>query len=278
MTRFRDALAAPGLQAIAEVKRRSPSAGDLRPDADPAALAPAFAAAGAAACSILVDERFGGSFDDLRAARAATELPLLAKGFFTEEAQLRACRDAGADAALLLLRDLDDTRAAALIAAAAELGLETLVEAHDADELDRAVALGAPVIGLNARDLSSFAIDRASAARARRARAARPRDRRRERRRLPRQGRRGGARRRGRDPGRQRADARPGPGREALRAAPAPAREGLRPDARGGRGRRRRGGRRPRRVHPREGEPAHGSAVCSRFPRRCSRSPSTSAR
>ncbi len=160
--RFRAALAAPGLQAIAEVKRRSPSAGDLRPDADPAALAPAFAAAGAAACSILVDERFGGSFDDLRAARAATELPLLAKGFFTEEAHLRACREAGADAALLLLRDLDDGRAAALIAAASELGLETLVEAHDAEELDRAVALGAPVIGLNARDLSSFAIDRAA--------------------------------------------------------------------------------------------------------------------
>ena len=160
--RFREALAAPGLQAIAEVKRRSPSAGDLRPDADPAELAPAFAAAGAAACSILVDERFGGSFDDLRAARAATELPLLAKGFFTEEAHLRACREAGADAALLLLCDLDDGRAAALMATASELGLETLVEAHDAEELDRAVALGAPVIGLNARDLSTFAIDRAA--------------------------------------------------------------------------------------------------------------------
>lgn len=160
--RFRDALAAPGLQAIAEVKRRSPSAGELRPDADPAMLAPAFALAGAAACSILVDERFGGSFDDLRAARGATALPLLAKGFFTEEAHLRACREAGADAALLLLRDLDDGRAAALIAAASELGLETLVEAHDAEELDRAVSLGAPVIGVNARDLSSFAIDRAT--------------------------------------------------------------------------------------------------------------------
>lgn len=160
--RFRDALAAPGLQAIAEVKRRSPSAGDLRLDADPAALAPAFAAAGAAACSILVDERFGGSFDDLRAARAATALPLLAKGFFTEESHLRACREAGADAALLLLRDLDDGRAAALMAAASELGLETLVEAHDAEELGRAVRLGAPVIGLNARDLSTFAIDRSA--------------------------------------------------------------------------------------------------------------------
>ncbi|HVN59999.1 MAG TPA: hypothetical protein VMT59_01975 [Gaiellaceae bacterium] len=162
MTRFREALAAPGLQAIAEVKRRSPSAGDLRPDADPALLAPAFALAGAAACSILVDERFGGSFDDLRAARASTELPLLAKGFFTEEAHLRTCRDAGADAALLLLRDLDDGRAATLLALAARLGLETLVEAHDAEELGRAVGLGAPVIGINARDLSSFAIDRSA--------------------------------------------------------------------------------------------------------------------
>ena len=160
MTRFRDALAAPGLQAIAEVKRRSPSAGDLRPDADPAELAPAFALAGAAACSILVDERFGGSFDDLRAARASTELPLLAKGFFRTDAQLETCREAGADAALLLLRDLDDARADALLATASRLGLETLVEAHDAEELDRAVALGAPVIGINARDLSSFAIDR----------------------------------------------------------------------------------------------------------------------
>ena len=160
MTRFRDALAAPGLAAIAEVKRRSPSAGDLRPDADPAGLAAAYERAGAAAASILVDERFGGTWDDLRAARAAARLPLLAKGFFTSEDDLRTARDAGADAALLLLRDLDDGQAAALLRTAAELGLETLVEAHDAEELDRAVALDAPVIGINARDLSTFRIDR----------------------------------------------------------------------------------------------------------------------
>ncbi|HVM16972.1 MAG TPA: hypothetical protein VM290_05285 [Gaiellaceae bacterium] len=160
MTRFRDALAAPGLGAIAEVKRRSPSAGDLRPDADPGALAAAYERAGAAAASILVDERFGGSWDDLRAARAAARLPLLAKGFFTTEDDLRTAREAGADAALLLLRDLDDARAAALLRAAAALGLETLVEAHDAEELERAVALDAPVIGINARDLSTFRIDR----------------------------------------------------------------------------------------------------------------------
>jgi indole-3-glycerol phosphate synthase/phosphoribosylanthranilate isomerase len=160
MGRFRDALAAPGLGAIAEVKRRSPSAGDLRPDADPAILAAAFAAEGAAAISILVDERFGGDVADLRAARSATDAPLLAKGFFREDAQLRELREAGADAVLLILRDLDDTACARLLAVAGELDLDTLVEAHDAEELARADRLGAPVIGVNARDLSTFAIDR----------------------------------------------------------------------------------------------------------------------
>lgn len=160
MGRFRDALAVPGLRAIAEVKRRSPSAGDLRPNADPARLAPDFAAAGAAAISILVDERFGGAVDDLRAARAATPAPLLAKGFFTDESQLDELHAAGADAALLILRDLDDARAAALLAHARVLGLDTLVEAHDAVELQRAEQLGAEVIGVNARDLSTFRIDR----------------------------------------------------------------------------------------------------------------------
>ena len=160
MGRFRDALAAPGLRAIAEVKRRSPSAGDLRPDADPARLAAQFANAGAAAISILVDERFGGSLTDLEAARAATTVPLLAKGFFAEELQLRQLNDAGADAVLLLLRDLDDARAAALMSYTRELGMETLVEAHDAHELQRAVGLGAEVIGVNARDLNTFDIDR----------------------------------------------------------------------------------------------------------------------
>jgi len=160
--RFAEALRQPGLRAIAEVKRRSPSAGDLRPDADPAALAAAFARDGAAAVSVLVDERFGGTIDDLRAARAATDAPLLGKGFFSNEEHLRELRDAGADAVLLLLRDLDDATAARLLAYAAELGVDALVEAHDAEELDRAVALGAPVIGINARDLSTFAIDRAA--------------------------------------------------------------------------------------------------------------------
>ena len=160
MGRFEDALRRPGLTAIAEVKRRSPSAGDLRPDADPGAIAAAYERAGAAAASILVDERFGGTWDDLRAARASASLPLLAKGFFSTDEHLRTARAAGADAALLLLRDLDDAAVRRLLDVAAELGLETLVEAHDAEELERAVALAAPVIGINARDLSTFRIDR----------------------------------------------------------------------------------------------------------------------
>jgi indole-3-glycerol phosphate synthase/phosphoribosylanthranilate isomerase len=160
MGRFRDALAAPGLGAIAEVKRRSPSAGDLRPDAQPAPLAQSFEQAGAAAVSILVDGRFAGSWEDLRAARAATALPLLAKGFFSTPEHLAEARSNGADAALLLLRDLDDLETAKLMAAAGELGLDVLVEAHDDVELGRAEALGADVIGINARDLSTFDIDR----------------------------------------------------------------------------------------------------------------------
>jgi len=162
MGRFRDALAAPGLSALAEVKRRSPSAGDLRPTADPAALAPAFECAGAAAVSVLVDARFGGDVADLAAARSASQIPLLAKGFFREPQKLLALREAGADAVLLLLRDLDDAQTAALMKEAAELGLDALVEAHDAQELDRAVRLGADPIGINARDLTTFHIDRSA--------------------------------------------------------------------------------------------------------------------
>jgi indole-3-glycerol phosphate synthase/phosphoribosylanthranilate isomerase len=160
MGRFADALGAPGLGAIAEIKRRSPSAGDLRPDADPARIAPAYARAGAAAVSVLVDERFAGTWDDLRAARAASDVPLLAKGFFSTADDLRTAKEAGADAVLLLLRDLDDRTARTLLAQAEDLALDTLVEAHDAEELDRGIALGAPVLGVNARDLATFAIDR----------------------------------------------------------------------------------------------------------------------
>jgi indole-3-glycerol phosphate synthase / phosphoribosylanthranilate isomerase len=158
--RFRSALQTDGLGAIAEFKRRSPSAGDIRPDADVVEVARAYGEAGAQAMSVLVDERFAGSWDDLRAARAATTLPLLAKGFFSTAAELETARDAGADAVLLLLRDLADTEVVALMDTARSLGLDTLVEAHDAAELARAVALDAPVVGINARDLSTFRIDR----------------------------------------------------------------------------------------------------------------------
>ncbi len=158
--RFHDALAEPGFGAIAEFKRRSPSAGDLRPDADVAELARSYEQAGARAMSVLVDERFGGTWDDLRAARAATRLPLIAKGFFSTPDHLQTARDSGADAVLLILRDLHDSAATALIRVARSLDLDTLVEAHDAAELERAVALDAPVIGINARDLSTFRIDR----------------------------------------------------------------------------------------------------------------------
>jgi indole-3-glycerol phosphate synthase/phosphoribosylanthranilate isomerase len=163
MGRFREALSRPGLAAIAEVKRRSPSAGDLRADADPADLAARFEAAGAAAVSILVDERFGGSLADLAAARSASKLPLLAKGFFSRADQLAELRGAGADAVLLLLRDLTDARLTQLMRAADQLRMDALVEAHDADELVRAVALDTEVIGVNARDLDTFAIDRGAA-------------------------------------------------------------------------------------------------------------------
>ena len=113
--RFADALRQPGLGAIAEFKRRSPSAGDIRPDARVEELVPAYSASGAAAISVLVDERFAGSLDDLRAARAVTTTPLLAKGFFSTRDTSRQLREAGADAALLILRDLDDEQAARLM-------------------------------------------------------------------------------------------------------------------------------------------------------------------
>lgn len=160
MARLLDALAQHGLGGIAEIKRRSPSAGELRPHADPAELAASFERHGASAVSVLVDERFAGSPADLRAARAATSLPLLAKGFFSTEDHVTGARAAGADAVLLLLRDLDDELLARLQALARELGMDALVEAHDAAELARAVALGADPIGINARDLETFAIDR----------------------------------------------------------------------------------------------------------------------
>jgi indole-3-glycerol phosphate synthase/phosphoribosylanthranilate isomerase len=158
--RFAEALAQSGFGAIAEFKRRSPSAGDISPRARVEDAVQAYEAADARAVSVLVDAAFAGSLDDLRAARATTGLPLLAKGFFSTEEHLREVREAGADAALLILRDLDDAAAARLLRAAGELGLDALVEAHDEDELGRAARLDARVIGVNARDLGTFRIDR----------------------------------------------------------------------------------------------------------------------
>jgi indole-3-glycerol phosphate synthase len=160
--RFTDALSAPGFGAIAEFKRRSPSAGDINPGARVEDVVPTYETGGAQAVSVLVDGAFAGSLDDLRAARAAVDLPLLAKGFFSTEEHLRDVREAGADAALLILRDLDDATAARLMHAGEELGLDPLVEAHDEDELGRATRLGARVIGVNARDLGTFRIDRSA--------------------------------------------------------------------------------------------------------------------
>jgi indole-3-glycerol phosphate synthase len=158
--RFSDALSSPGLAGIAEFKRRSPSMGDIRPDARIEDVIPAYSANGASAISVLVDERFAGTIDDLRAARAATDVPLLAKGFFSTEEHLRELREAGADAALLILRDLDDETAVRLMRHAESIGLDALVEAHDELELDRAERLGARIVGVNARDLGTFRIDR----------------------------------------------------------------------------------------------------------------------
>ena len=158
--RFADALSASGFGAIAEFKRRSPSAGEISPGARVEDVVPAYETGGARAVSVLVDDAFAGSLDDLRAARATSDVPLLAKGFFSTEEHLRDVREAGADAALLILRDLDDATAAQLMRVAERVGLDTLVEAHDADELERAARLGAGVIGVNARDLGTFRIDR----------------------------------------------------------------------------------------------------------------------
>jgi indole-3-glycerol phosphate synthase/phosphoribosylanthranilate isomerase len=158
--RLAESLARPGFGAIAEFKRRSPSAGDISPGARVEDVVPAYETGGARAVSVLVDPAFAGSLEDLRAARAATGLPLLAKGFFSTETHLRELRAAGADAALLILRDLDDATAARLMRIAEELGLDALVEAHDDEELARATRLDATVIGVNARDLGTFRIDR----------------------------------------------------------------------------------------------------------------------
>jgi indole-3-glycerol phosphate synthase len=155
-----EALARPGLSVIAEHKRRSPSAGAIREDLSLEDVVRAYERGGAAALSILTDgPSFGGSLDDLHAARAATALPLLRKDFIVDPYQVRESSAAGADAILLIVAALPDADLRALFSAARELGLSVLVEVHDEHELDIALTLGAPVIGINNRDLTTLEVD-----------------------------------------------------------------------------------------------------------------------
>jgi indole-3-glycerol phosphate synthase len=156
------------ITCIAEFKRRSPSAGWIAEGADPARAARAYAAGGAQALSILTDGPFfGGSLPDLGLARAACELPLLRKDFIVDRYQIVEARAAGADAILLIVAALADAELGALLAGAGDLGLEALVEAHDADEVRRAVDAGATIVGINNRDLRTFTVDRDLACRLR---------------------------------------------------------------------------------------------------------------
>jgi indole-3-glycerol phosphate synthase len=153
----------PGASVIAEVKRRSPSKGDLADIPDPAALATAYERGGAAAISVLTEERrFGGSLADLDAVRAAVETPVLRKDFVVEPYQLLEARAHGADLVLLIVAALPGDELTALHDNARELGLTALVEVHDEPEAERAVALGAGLVGVNARNLKTLDVDPAT--------------------------------------------------------------------------------------------------------------------
>lgn len=155
-----------GMAVISEIKRRSPSKGDLDPALDPTAVAAAYQAGGASCLSVLTDERFfGGSRADLVAARAACALPVLRKDFTVDPRDLCDARIMGADAVLLIVAALDDAELADLLALARDLGLAPLVEVHDEPELERALGVGADLIGVNQRDLSTFEVDRTRALR-----------------------------------------------------------------------------------------------------------------
>jgi indole-3-glycerol phosphate synthase len=155
---FHAALADPTrMSLIAEVKRRSPGAGAIDPGLDPVALAQAYALGGAAALSILTDGPwFGGSLDDLEGVRARVDLPCLRKDFTLDALQIHEARAHGADAILLIVRILTDAQLRELREEAEALGMAVLVEAHDAEEVARALASGARILGVNNRDLSTF--------------------------------------------------------------------------------------------------------------------------
>ena len=163
---FFAALKAPGLSVIAEVKRRSPSKGDLAADLDPAAVAAEYQSGGASCLSVLTDvDHFGGSPDDLRAARAAVELPVLRKDFTVAVNDVYDARLMGADCVLLIVAALNDGELAEFSAAASAVGLTSLFEIHDEAELERALAVDAQVIGVNQRDLVTFEVDQERAVR-----------------------------------------------------------------------------------------------------------------
>lgn len=151
----------PGVSIIAEVKRKSPSKGELADIPDPAWLASQYAAGGAAAISVLTERRrFGGSLSDLDAVRAHVDIPVLRKDFIVDPYQLWEARAHGADLALLMVVSLSDTQLAELLGLCTELGLTALVESHTAEEVARAAACGAKLLGINARDLTTLKVDR----------------------------------------------------------------------------------------------------------------------
>src|SRR4051812_19739486 len=165
---FAAALRAGGLSVISEIKRRSPSKGDLFPDLVAADLAATYERGGASCLSVLTDvEFFGGSVQDLQDARAACALPVLRKDFTVDARDVADARLMGADAVLLIVAALSDDELRSFHALAVDLGLDALVEVHDAAELDRAVAAGATLIGVNQRDLATFTVDRELAAKLR---------------------------------------------------------------------------------------------------------------
>jgi len=157
--RFVDALRAQKPAIIAEVKRASPSKGDILPGLDPAAVAHDYAAGGAAAISVLTDRHFKGSLADLRAVRAAVDLPILRKDFIFDPYQIYEARAAGADAILLIAAMLTGSELQSLAALTAELGLAALVEVHNTEEFEITVELAAGLIGINNRDLHTFKTD-----------------------------------------------------------------------------------------------------------------------